>query len=622
MRNIAGQILLLLAVGLLFGCGTDEAFTARTATDTTDPTATPSSIQLLVSSPQLASAGTESVTLTAIVMDNNNAPMEGVSVDFSADSGTIPTTQSVTDSTGTAVAVLTTGDDKTNRTINVSACVDAVCGTNTVQVTGTTISISGPASAAPGETVTLTITLTDSAAAGIPGQSLTLTSALGNTISDLNPTTGSDGTVTVTVMLNASETDTITVSGTGATATHTISVSTDNLVFSSPADGAEAPLGTDQTITIQWTSGGSNVVGQTVSFATTLGTLSSPSETTDSNGQATVTIRSDNNAGSAVITATASGGGPTALLNLLFVATTTNSMTLQASPATIGNNPTGGSTEQSEIIADVRDANNNPVVDKQIDFTLTDTTGGSLSSLSATTDSFGRASVFYIASAAPSAPDGVQIDASVADTPSVSGTVYITVVQSQWTITLDKVNDPNEPDPASYALPYSVTVKDTNGDPVANAQITLSISPEYYRKGSYVWSDTTSKWEQVFTLQTVSYCENEDVNRNGVEEFASGTDIDENSNGVLDPGNVVTLSTDTVTTDASGSAQFEVRYLQQYAQWVNVKLTAQSAVSGSEGTASVSFDPPILPADVADMSVQPPGDPSPFGTGQSCAIEG
>lgn len=486
---------------------------------------------------------------------------------------------------------------------------------------GTNISVSGPTSAVVGQAAKLTIALRDSAGMGIPERPLTITSALDNVISNPNPTTGLNGTATVDVIPRVGGTDAITVVGNGATAIHAVSVSTDSFVFVDPAPAKEIPLGTAQPLTVRWKSSDSNVDGLPVGFATSRGTLSSATGTTDSTGQATVTIQSDN-AGPAIVTATGNSG-PTAQLDLLFVATTAHSMTLQAGPATIGTNPDGGSAEQSEIIAVVRDPANNPVKGKQVDFTLTDTTGGRLASSSAITDAFGRAGVVYIAGAVPSAQGGVRIDAGVTDAPSVSNTVHLTVARSKLFITLGTGNEILKLDTTRYAKPYGVLVTDAIGGPVANARIALSVIPVSYRKGYYVW--TGKSWEQIPTLQPAAnggldYCANEDADRNGILEVPpNGPDNDANNNGVLDPGNLATLSSDTVTTDASGFAPFEVRYFQEYAGWVDVELTARDTVSGSEAIKTVHFTLPILADDLAKEGVAPPGHPSPFGTGQSCA---
>lgn len=98
-----------------------------------------SKIQLLVSSPQLPSAGTTPVTLTAVVLSAANQTMAGRTVTFS-----IPPTETaftsyitpngVSDANGLVTATLNLGANKANRIITVSAIVDGVSTIGTIDV--------------------------------------------------------------------------------------------------------------------------------------------------------------------------------------------------------------------------------------------------------------------------------------------------------------------------------------------------------------------------------------------------------------------------------------------------------------------------------------------------------
>jgi len=55
-----------------------------------------------------------------------------------------------------------------------------------------------------------------------------------------------------------------------------------------------------------------------------------------------------------------------------------------------------------------------------------------------------------------------------------------------------------------------------------------------------------------------------------------------------------------------------VIYSKQYAEWVDVELTARAKVSGSEATDLATFRLPILYTD-KDSDSGPAGNPSPFG---------
>jgi hypothetical protein len=364
------------------------------------------------------------------------------------------------------------------------------------------------------------------------------------------------------------------------------------------------------------------VAGRTVTFETTRGTLSAPSDVTDGSGDATVTITSDN-AGPAVITARTTDTAAQPIetqVQINFVATTPTQMTLQANPGTISVNPPGTTEERSTITATVRDANFNLVKGVTVNFTLTDVTGGAISPASAVTNEFGQASTVYTASSTASALNGVTVNAVVAGFP-VNAAVNLTVAQRSLFITLGTGNTIVEPNPTTYEFPYSVLVTDTAGLPVPNALVTLNIVPvaaatgqTAYFKGYYALSPPPpgqAPWVQVVTAFTglVPGCLNEDANQNGILD--SGEDF--NANGRLDPGNVATVSANNLTTDASGFAFFNVVYAQELANWVRVDLTARASVAGSEATEVARFILPILASELTNAAVSPPGNPSPFG---------
>jgi hypothetical protein len=86
-------------------------------------------------------AGDETVTLTAVVRDQNGALMAGVDVTFNADLGAAPGAQ--TDGSGEAVSTLTVGDDEItafpNDTFEVEAVMGVIGGTASDTVTITII---------------------------------------------------------------------------------------------------------------------------------------------------------------------------------------------------------------------------------------------------------------------------------------------------------------------------------------------------------------------------------------------------------------------------------------------------------------------------------------------------
>ena len=581
------------------------------------------SVVLLANPPQLESSGQIPVDLTAVVRDTNNVLLKDITVIFNATgNGTLQVTRAVTDATGTATAILTSPGDKSIRDITVTASAGDKQGSVVVPVVGTTITSAGPNTAVIGSVVDITFTLKDSAGVGIGGQTLTMTSEPGgNNINPPDPVTNAAGQVTVNVTANV--TGNIVASALGASGSHPLSVATDNFVFIVPDPNApplDVPLETSQTLTVRLTTGNPplGLSGRTVTFETTRGTLLTSSAVTNGAGEATVTI-SSNNAGPAVITAKTTDTSDNPIqtqIQVNFVATIPTQMTLQANPATISVNVPPSTSEKSTITATVRDANFNLVKGVTINFALTDVTGGSISPASSVTNASGQASTVYTSSSASSQPNGVKVDATVVGFP-VSQSVTLTVAGQALFITLGTGNTIEEPPGSTtFELPYNVLVTDAAGLPVSQQVVTLSILPvaastglTAYAKGDYQL--TTDRWVQRVTID----CSNEDLNQNGILD--SGEDT--NNNGKLDPGTVMTVSANTVTTDASGFAEFKVRYAQQYANWVRAELSARASVAGSEATEIARFVLPILASKLTNKDASPPGNPSPFGVAANCA---
>jgi hypothetical protein len=104
----------------------------------------------------MPSSGATTVDLTAIVTDSTGQAVSGSTVVFSR--GTDPSAfftniapaGGVSDASGIVTAKLNLGANKSNRVINVTATTQGATGTTNVDVTGTTINISGNTSLAFG----------------------------------------------------------------------------------------------------------------------------------------------------------------------------------------------------------------------------------------------------------------------------------------------------------------------------------------------------------------------------------------------------------------------------------------------------------------------------------------
>jgi adhesin/invasin len=307
---------------------------------------------------------------------------------------------------------------------------------------------------------------------------------------------------------------------------------------------------------------------------------------------------SADNAGTAVITVTASdaSNAPVQQINMEFIATEVNAINVQAAKPVIGVNSSGSDTEQTEIVAIIRDAKNNLVKNKVINFTLSDNSGGRLSQTSVKTDSFGRASTTYIAGQTSTAAEGAKITATVSDKPSIKDTTAVTVAKKAAFINVGSGNKLVDDAGIRYKLFYTVLVSDTNGTPVSNANVTLSVYTTTYYKGDL--SDTSKK---------PLSCPNEDYDKTGIYTVEK----DVNHDGRLNPGSPVTVDKLTLTTDSTGYADFNLIYAKQYAQWVDVSVMAKAVVSGTEAETTTYFSTACSADDVAAKTC--PITRSPFG---------
>ena len=625
---------------------------------TTDPPPTPASIDLLVSNSQMPSDNSQKVTLTALVKDSKNRAMAGQTVSFSSEStvdpGIVTVTQATTDASGQAVAHLGTGGNKSYRVITVKAKAGLIEASNTVEVTGTALYISGQDSIVLANAAEYTVSLKDSAGSPIAGKSVTVTCKYNQfAATGTNTVTGTtDGNGQIKVTLNATDAagqkDTLTAesSSMGLTgsraATKDVTVVNAYFVFNAPTADKEINVNTNETIEVEYREGGVPKVGIAVNFSTSRGALSAASVNTNAAGKATVTI-SSTTVGPATIVASVDNG-PSAVRKVEFVSPTPSMMTLQADPPVIGTNASGGTKEQSKIVAVLRDINYNFVKNQTVNFTLTaDPSVGYLSPATARTDSAGMATVQYVAGAATSGEGGVRIKASVPGYPGLDKEISLTVAKKSLYVKLGEHKGISSKDSATYEKQFTVIVTDAAGNPVPGAVVTAEIFPVAYYKGTFTDSGLDWTWNRTLTeiynpdsypytdpLTPTFYCINEDLSTwtskkeyvlNGILDVLAGDAIlkreDHNSNGKLDPGGIASV-TASVVTDANGLGKLSVLYLKRYAPWATVKLRATTFVEGTEGKDETVFLLKYLAGDYPYIAGIPPFD-SPFGKSATCA---
>ena len=154
LTNADGVATLGMSVGSASG---DGEVTATLATGETDSTTfssegsttvseEPASLELYANNIQLASSGSDEVELIALVKNEQSVLMEGVEVSFSAQTGDgveLQLTQPETTADGTARAILTSQNDKSNRTITITAGAGSLSQTVEITISGTQVTING-----------------------------------------------------------------------------------------------------------------------------------------------------------------------------------------------------------------------------------------------------------------------------------------------------------------------------------------------------------------------------------------------------------------------------------------------------------------------------------------------
>jgi Bacterial Ig-like domain (group 1) len=536
-------------------------------------TNTATSLQLLVSSQTMPSAGGQIVDITVVALNASGRALTekeiAVSVTDLATSGKVFLTGLPTDnktgSDGTLKGNLNLGTSKQNRTVTITATADGISSDNSVDVSGTEITLSGTTSLVLDQSTSITISLKDSGGNPIQGAPVTITSSNGNEFRDLSgnllttpPVTNRSGQIVVNVKAINAGADVVTASTLGATSTSNLSISGSSFAFvqPSPATDTNVPVNTAQQIRLRWVEGNVPQNGQAVTLSSTRGTITPASgNVTNAQGELTATIQSSS-AGEAIVQASAAGGTPSTTLRFVFVTTSASSVNVQADRTTVAVNTNGADTNRAIVTAIVRDSANNLVKDARVQFQIAqDVTGGRLSGTEDITDVSGSATVDYIAGTTSSSNQGVVIKATVVDVggsvPAVqpaglTNTVNLTVGGQSLFVRLATDNKV-APLPPNFTKLFSALVTDAAGNPVPGARVQFEIKPAQppipaYQKGAYFVSGTA--WRKIYDD---AVCFNEDLNLNGVLDALVSEDL--NYNGKLDFGedqngnNIVDLRT-------------------------------------------------------------------------------
>jgi hypothetical protein len=303
----------------------------------------------------------------------------------------------------------------------------------------------------------------------------------------------------------------------------------------------------------------------------------------------------------------------------------------------------GTTTGSSTLTATVYDASNNPLGDQPVAFSIVDGTGtggGETISpvvvMTANTAgnglSVGQARSSFTSGSQPSAGSGVQIRASVIgttveteplgvnltpsgnDAPIVIGGVAGSIAFGQATVISEDSTK------ANYIWPMSVLVADSNGNPVPNKKVNLSVWPIAWSTGIVCSFDPDGQRctgdPLVCTEGPYGTFYNEDINENIIMDsgedgrryfFADNTDATISGIPGMDTPTLDTILTPAnsaggtvpaeVTTDANGVAGFNLTYPKQSAIWTIVRIRATTSVSGSETRGEIMLRLPCTQSD-------------------------
>jgi len=654
----------------------------------------PSDLLLNLSSPTLASNGTQPVTVTATALDTRRNVLPGVVVSISVNAGaTAQTSATTTGADGTITAQVGTGGNPTLRAITVTATAAGLPPrTTTIQVVNTpavqtptasdlSIALSAPSLTNGGSgTVTATVTAVDvnrNALAGIP-VSISVDNNAVATVS--GTTTNPSGVVTANVGIGSDRSNrSITVTASSGTLTRSATFAVVGATLSASFSPNVTASSTNNQIEYRLVdANASPMSGQSVSV--TAPGLPAGSGATDFNGRYTYSYSAPINSTTLVFSATAAGDTRTQTVAVTAGSTlpTANpspeSASLTPTPSVVSVNAAGSSTNQVELRALFLGANNLPVPNVRVRFSVdpSNSSDGVATQLSGATyaysDASGVARGTFIPGQRSSPTNGVRVracwgvndfDINAPCPASNLITSTLTIASEALSVNI-RTNNLIKSGAAdlTYIKEYVVMVVDAAGQAKADVLITPSVDLTAYYKGRYVFNATDSRWVQTLRLaSTENYswngliwqrgaattqpmCPNEDANRNGVREastFVTGAtppafnsrQEDLNWNGELDPrkSDVAIKMVGSARTDANGLAIVQIEYGQNVATWVDFAITVTaSGISGTESRARFVgqlYGLGNLPAPasaVTNQNVPPAFVISPYGRGSVNAL--
>lgn len=610
MKKLAITLLffvMAIVCGGLFGCSKIDDETD----DTDATTVSVARVALSTTNAFVKSDNSDSITITAMALDENNGLVSDVVIQLASTAGALGTSILTTGENGTGQTTFSAGTlDPSNQTATITATASGARQYMLpIQIVGTELSITAQPSLQIGlaETDELEVKVLDAGDNPVYNADVTFTVASSSTgsvtLSSSSATTDINGLASITVTAATAGDVTIEASSSGASVTHTYTVDSQGGGFyiSNPTgETASLTIGGTRSITVNAPS------QSTVMFATTLGTFVA-------NGESVINVAVSSGIATAVLTSSNSGIASVEVydaddlttkdsVTIAVSASAANAakLSLQSSSSNVAPSITGSTENSVTLTATVKTDDDEPVGGAAVAFSISNSTGGGeyVSPVVVWTNSSGIAeSVFTSGSlSSGSGQDGgVNITASViGSSPLISYTIPVVIGGTAGSIIISqstKIYSINND--TTYELPMSVMVADSNGNPIAGARVSLSIWPIKYYTGVWPSTDLSPTYSGQY--------DNEDQNRNLTLDTIP--DEDTNNDGQLTPFNSAAGTVPTyVTTDENGVGEFSLVYGKTYAGWIDDEFVASTQVLGSEtrSTTEISLswasgDEPYLP---------------------------
>ncbi len=662
MKTLPKTLAILVATSVLVlgGCSSRDSGTGDGATDATDGTGViynpdgsintgdPDlgaavgpviNFELFSDETDIETGTSEAVSITATLIDDDRNPMSGVDVEWAATGGVLQDRTVLTDANGVVTATLRVPQDFKNRDIVVTITAGGYESALTVSTYGTTLDVQGTEkSVVVGGSLDVDFTLTAGDGEAIVNRPILLTSEQGNTFTPAAPITDQNGKVSVSISttmgadtISYSALDDATLSG-----SFPLNVSADELTFATVGDATEFAVNTTHSISVQWLSSGSPVVGGPLRVSTTAGEIMGDSVlTTDADGYISIPISSPS-AGNAKLTVQdATDGAPFSTFDLLFVATTPSQLDMASTSTRVYVDE-----DRAELTALVRDVNGNPVKGQEVIFSANDLRGGQLSPSAAITNDEGEATTTFIAGSNATEIDAIEVFGTIQGT-AIDGSVRLSVVERRLNVTLGAGSKLLQDDLLTQNIKNMVVqVADGSGTAIADATVSLTITPINYSKGYMTLVDdsgqprpeldgdswTPSYWTRLANEPYSITCAAEDINLN--RTLDSGEDL--NGNGSLDPQDPAVLAPiegdeyatltggGTLITDENGIGYFRMIYPKSNSNWSFVRITARATALGTEAQDDMEMSLSSLVDDVNDPQEGPPNFNSPYGVSLNC----